>query len=553
MTVNFRAFADCFSRLSDVSPWVFEIWDREGRVFSSCTEETMPDFSDRTRTLSLRVIEQAGFQYEVPEEEISLYGVPLPDEAEIPLALVGYRRDDPRISEKSERGEDIRRVEDFLISLQRLLVEQTQSQKESDKMAEELSQQMEDLYLYAHIPTQLKTLAFSGAMIRKLVRELLETMQSDIAFAILPDQKEYNTVLVNERSTSLVIHPETFIHSLIRAIPEESSSLREGYFIVNDSHQNPLYQKLFANPFRFLAVRIASSETSFGWLGLVSFNLQKIFRQSELQLLKSVASSTGIALDNSRLYAESLKMVKMERIIRNIFQKYVPAEVVNEILERGERDAIPLGEKRMLTLLNADIRGYSRMSKTLQAEDVVEILNHFFLAMGNAILGHGGIVDKYLGDGILAIFGAPGAKENPALDATLAAIDMLKDLIPVDHFARQRYGIPLNIGISIHTGEAIVGNIGFDRKMEYTVIGDVVNDTFRLQEITREKPNSILISKATQGKVGRFIQTRSLGVRSLGAQESEMEVFEVLGAEESAGITALTAEDHGDPSETGRP
>ena len=513
----------------------------------------MPDFSDRTRTLSLRVIEQAGFQYEVPEEEISLYGVPLPDEAEIPLALVGYRRDDPRISEKSERGEDIRRVEDFLISLQRLLVEQTQSQKESDKMAEELSQQMEDLYLYAHIPTQLKTLAFSGAMIRKLVRELLETMQSDIAFAILPDQKEYNTVLVNERSTSLVIHPETFIHSLIRAIPEESSSLREGYFIVNDSHQNPLYQKLFANPFRFLAVRIASSETSFGWLGLVSFNLQKIFRQSELQLLKSVASSTGIALDNSRLYAESLKMVKMERIIRNIFQKYVPAEVVNEILERGERDAIPLGEKRMLTLLNADIRGYSRMSKTLQAEDVVEILNHFFLAMGNAILGHGGIVDKYLGDGILAIFGAPGAKENPALDATLAAIDMLKDLIPVDHFARQRYGIPLNIGISIHTGEAIVGNIGFDRKMEYTVIGDVVNDTFRLQEITREKPNSILISKATQGKVGRFIQTRSLGVRSLGAQESEMEVFEVLGAEESAGITALTAEDHGDPSETGRP
>jgi len=137
-------------------------------------------------------------------------------------------------------------------------------------------------------------------------------------------------------------------------------------------------------------------------------------------------------------------------------------------------------------------------------------------------------------------------------DATLAAIDMLKDLIPVDHFARQRYGIPLNIGISIHTGEAVVGNIGFDRKMEYTVIGDVVNDTFRLQDIAREKPNAILISKATEREVGRFIRTRSLGVRSLGAQESEMEVYEVLGTEESSGITALAAEDHDDPAGTGR-
>jgi len=398
----------------------------------------------------------------------------------------------------------------------------------------------------------VKGLTFSGAMLRKLIRELLETMRSDIAFAILPDQKEYNAFLVNEQSIPPAIHPETFIHSLIKAIPAESPSLREDYFIVNDSSQNPVYQKLFTGPFRFLAVRIASSETFFGWLGLVSFNLREIFRRSELELLKSVASSTGIALDNSRLYAESLKLAKKERFIRNIFQKYVPAEVVNEILERGERDAIPLGEKRLLTLLNADIRGYSRMSKTLPAEDVVSILNHFFLAMGNAILGHGGILDKYLGDGILAIFGAPAARENPALDATLAAIDMLKDLIPVDHFARQRYGIPLNIGISIHTGEAVVGNIGFDRKMEYTVIGDVVNDTFRLQDIAREKPNAILISKATEREVGRFIRTRSLGVRSLGAQESEMEVYEVLGTEESSGITALAAEDHDDPAGTGR-
>ena len=160
MTINFRVFADCFSCFSGVSPWVFEIWDREDRVFSSCNEKTMPDFSDRIGALSLRVIEQAGFQYEVTEEGISLYGVPLPDEAEVPLALVGYCRDDLRISEESERREDLRRVEDFLVSLQRLLVERTQSQRESEKMAEELIQQMEDLHLYSHISAQVKALAF---------------------------------------------------------------------------------------------------------------------------------------------------------------------------------------------------------------------------------------------------------------------------------------------------------------------------------------------------------------------------------------------------------
>ena len=256
------------------------------------------------------------------------------------------------------------------------------------------------------------------------------------------------------------------------------------------------------------------------------------FNEEDLRILKAVASSAAIALENSRLYSESIKVAKRERLIRNIFQKYVPEEVSQEILERGERDLISLGEKRMVTLLNADIRGYSHMAKKVKAEDVVGVLNYFFMTMGTIVLKNKGILDKYLGDGFLAIFGAPVMTRNPALNATLAAIEIVEKMEKVNDYAQKRCGVPLKVGVSINTGEAIIGNVGFEKKMEYTAIGDVVNDTFRLQELTRDKPNSTLISSSTYEKVEPFVEANALGVKVLGKNEAEMEVYEITGKKE---------------------
>lgn len=276
-------------------------------------------------------------------------------------------------------------------------------------------------------------------------------------------------------------------------------------------------------------------------IGVIELLNKKVgtFNEEDLNILKSVASSAAIALENSRLYTDSTKIAKKERLIRNIFQKYVPEEVTNEILGLGERDLIAVGEKRPVTLLNVDIRGYSRMSKEAKAEEVVEVLNYFFMMMGKKVLKHKGILDKYLGDGLLAIFGAPVATRNPALDATLAAIEMAQDIEKVSKFSEDRCGISLKIGISINTGDAIVGNIGFEKKMDYTAIGDVVNDTFRLQEHTREKPDSILVGSATYQKIHPFVEARSLGIRELGTAGGRMEVYEVTGKKEMSDIEYL--------------
>lgn len=249
------------------------------------------------------------------------------------------------------------------------------------------------------------------------------------------------------------------------------------------------------------------------------------FSDDDLQAVKAVASATAIALENTRLYSESTHIARKEKFIRTIFQKYVPEEIVSKILERGDIDYMAVSEKKIVTIFNVDIRGYTMMSKQASTEDVVDILNHFFRRMGNIIIKHKGLLDKFLGDGMLAIFGAPASTANPALDAVRAAQEMVDAIDKLSILAMDRCGVPLKIGISINTGEAIVGNIGFSKKMEYTVIGDVVNETFRLQDLTRNKPNSILIGEETYNQVKSVIRTRPYGLKKL--DTSLVNVYEV--------------------------
>ena len=273
------------------------------------------------------------------------------------------------------------------------------------------------------------------------------------------------------------------------------------------------------------------------------------FNDEDLRATKSVASSAAIALENFRLYGESAHLAQKERLIRTIFQRYVPEEIVNDILQKGESDQLTVGERKIVTVFNVDIRGYSSMSKQAATEDVVAVLNCFFMKMGNIVLKHKGILDKYLGDGLLAIFGAPISTKNPALDATFAAIAMTEEIATVSKLSQERCGVPLKIGISINTGEALVGNIGFNKKMEYTVIGDVVNETFRLQELTRRKSNSILISESTYQQVKLFVYANQWKVKRFTDREGVMDIYEVTGRKDISGLGYHSLQTEQDPAD----
>lgn len=309
--------------------------------------------------------------------------------------------------------------------------------------------------------------------------------------------------------------------------------------IVDDARQHPHFHGVADETTGFktrnlLIVPLISRGRVVGVIELIN-SVGKPFSQDDKQAVKTVAASTAIALENTRLYDKSNRIAKKEKFIRTIFQKYVPEEIVAKILEQGESDQMAVSEKKIITVFNVDIRGYSKMSKEASTEDVVKILNRFFHKMGNIVIQHKGLVDKYLGDGMLAIFGAPVSTANPALDAVHAAQEMISAVEGLSRISLDRCNIPLKIGISINTGEAIVGNIGFSKKMEYTAIGDVVNETFRLQDLTRRKANSILISEVTYNQVKSSIAAQPYG-----------NVYEVLTEFTAGGRAAVPHVEDGD-------
>ena len=185
---------------------------------------------------------------------------------------------------------------------------------------------------------------------------------------------------------------------------------------------------------------------------------------------------------------------KEKRRVKRIFKHYVSEQVVKELLKYpGE---IPLGGNRVeVTVLFADIRGFTALSEKRDPRQVVSILNSYFALMANIILKNKGTLDKYIGDGILAFFGAPIAREEHAEMAVNSAIEMIPMLDVLNK--ELMLDVPLRIGIGIHSGEAVVGNIGSERKMEYTIIGDTVNTASRVEDLTKELQANILITEET--------------------------------------------------------
>ncbi len=249
------------------------------------------------------------------------------------------------------------------------------------------------------------------------------------------------------------------------------------------------------------------------------------FTDGDKDILQSIATSVSIALENARLYKETVSMAEQERGIRGIFQKFVPKEIIDKIIHGSTANKEFVDELKTITLLNIDIRGFSELARKIGPQKSVALLNYFFSVMGGIVFKHSGIVDKYLGDGFLALFGAPVSTAMDAENAVSAALEMQESIPSINEdYVRELLGAPVNIGVSIYTGEVVVGNIGFDMKMDYTVIGDSVNNVFKLQDFTKPLPDSIVIAESTV----RAAQT-PLEMRELDNTLNGMKIYELLG------------------------
>lgn len=213
------------------------------------------------------------------------------------------------------------------------------------------------------------------------------------------------------------------------------------------------------------------------------------FKPDDLELITAVAAQTAVAVENARAH----ERLAREEVARANYGRFLPEYVVKQILENPNSFKLG-GVNQTITVLFADIRGFTRLSEHAPPEKVVQLLNKYFSAMTDIIFAHGGTLDKYLGDGLMALFGAPTATPQDATNALNAAVAMQRRVIGINQELRGE-GLPeIGIGIGLHTGEATVGYIGSERRSEYTAIGDTVNTASRLE--SNSKGGQILMSDA---------------------------------------------------------
>lgn len=185
---------------------------------------------------------------------------------------------------------------------------------------------------------------------------------------------------------------------------------------------------------------------------------------------------------------------KKESKIRNIFQKYVPQQLIDRFFQNPE--SMLVGENRDLAVLFSDIRSFTSISEAMQPDDLVNSLNRYFSVMVDLIMNRHGIIDKYIGDAIMAFFGAPVHHDDDAFQAVLAGIEMTEQ-VKVFNKQQTEMGKPeFRIGVGINYGEVTVGNIGTEKKMDYTVIGDMVNLASRLEGLTKPYQQDLIISES---------------------------------------------------------
>jgi adenylate cyclase len=219
------------------------------------------------------------------------------------------------------------------------------------------------------------------------------------------------------------------------------------------------------------------------------------FSEEDLEFLTAFAGMAAVALENSQL----IERVRREAVVLSNFQRYFAPDLAQQIA--GQSGEIQLGgARRRVVVLFSDIRGFTSIAERMSPEEIAGLLTEYFTQMVEIVFAHGGTLDKFIGDAVMALWGAPLAREDDAGQAIQAGIEMQRTLARLNREWRPSGRQELTIGIGINVGEVFAGNIGSNRRLEYTVLGDAVNIASRL--CSKAGPGEILISEPLYAALG---------------------------------------------------
>jgi len=389
------------------------------------------------------------------------------------------------------------------------LAHQESVQKE---LAKETLEKYKEINLLYNVSEKISANLKLNQVAKLIIEEAHKILEANSCSVMIVDEET--------KKLSIISHLENKAPKLILKLGEGiagSVALSGKAEIINDVLSDPRYTP---GPNPISSLMCAPIKIKNRTLGVINVsNKEPVqYTAADLKLLNALASQAAVAIENAILHKNKLK----EERIKSNLERYLSSQVVEAVLDL-ESNSCLIPVKRNVSILFSDIRNFTTKCEELEPETIVGYLNEYFTHMVEVIFHHQGTVNKFVGDMILALFGAPYKMIDAEAKAISTAIEMQRRLqiIPVSWIKEN-----FKTGIGISSGKVVVGNIGSPRHMDYTAIGDEVNIASRLQSIA--KGGQILVSRSVYETTKELFQFKEFGMVNVKGKKKPVEVFEVL-------------------------
>jgi adenylate cyclase len=390
----------------------------------------------------------------------------------------------------------------------------------------ELERTNKVLFVLYEISRQLNTIHDFKELLKRIMDLIFMVINADYGFLVLTGDKKENQLIPmvvkyrddQEKDSSKLKTSKTLIQKVIhnKVAILTSNAMTDSRF---NGAKSLFIQKIKSA----ICVPLWRKDEIIGVIQLDSMRFDNQFTQDDLELLKAIGSQMAMIIEQANLNEQ----IRQEEIMRSRLERFHSPQVIEMILRGSQETKDNIMEPKDLTatVLFTDIIDFTQLAEQSSPRETNIILNQYFSAMTEIIFRFDGTLDKYIGDGLMAVFGAPMERENDAKRAILAAKEMKRQLA-VMMAAKEGSRMKFNIRIGINTGRVVAGNIGSPRRLDYTVIGDPVNIASRLESIA--KPNQILIGEETYKAVKGKFKIKKIGSKKVKGKSAEVMVYEVM-------------------------
>ena len=368
------------------------------------------------------------------------------------------------------------------------------------------------LYVLYLVTRTLLTTTHQDQLLRTILDLAFQVIDSDFGFIVLRDPKDGKVVpkvIKHKREPEHSAGELRLQQSILDKVINEKLSILTSDLVAGKVHTS-------------MSVPLWRKEEVIGMIQMESHRSSRAFTKPDLDLLTTICNQMAVVLEQANL----MEKVRREEIMRSRLERFHSPEIVDLIIsgESEDEGAMLAPKEKEVTILFVDIVNFTPLSERLSPKEVSQLLNQFFREMNDIIFAYRGTLDKYMGDAIMAIFGAPIEREDDADRAIYAALDMRKALHQMNKTMEPDRIFDIRIGIN--SGRVVAGNLGSPKRMDYTVIGDVVNTASRLEKIAQ--PNQILIGEATYNAVKDPFHIQKLGKKTVKGKTRAVTVYEVL-------------------------